>query len=123
MGSASEGFRHSVPMSSRFTKKSLVSVSGCLVKTPSPDRPTLAFSTRIPPSSTVISGTLSVSRWARSSSNSASDRSSPLRTKLEAVHDRFEHGKGFHVGQLLRRVGAPWREGNLHLVPSLLGGG
>ena len=40
---ASEAAFHSVPMSSRFTKKSLVSVSGRLVKTPCFDWPTLAF--------------------------------------------------------------------------------
>ena len=59
---------HSVPMSSRFTKKSLVSVSGRLVKTPCCDRPKLAFRARMPPTRTVISGAVSVSRLARSTS-------------------------------------------------------
>ncbi len=40
----------------------------------------------------------------------------------EPVRGRFEHGKGVHVGHLLRRVGAPRREGNLHVVPGLLRG-
>ena len=66
-------------MSSRFTKKSLVSDSGRLVKTPSLDCPKFAFSTRIPPTSTVISGAVSVSRCARSTSSSAAGRSSPFR--------------------------------------------
>ena len=35
----------------------------------------------------------------------------------EPVCGRFEHGEGVHVGLLLRRVGAPRREGNLHVVP------
>ena len=44
-----------VPMSSRFTKKSLVSDPGVEVKTPSGDWPEFAPSTRRPPTSTVIS--------------------------------------------------------------------
>ncbi len=58
-------------MSSRFTKKSLVNVSGRSVKTPCFDWPTLAFRTRMPPTSTVISGAVSVSSCARSTSNSS----------------------------------------------------
>ena len=52
---------HSVRMSSRLTKKSLVSVSGRSVNTPSFDRPKLAPSTRKPPTSAVTSGAVSVS--------------------------------------------------------------
>src|SRR5207253_930803 len=48
--------------SSRFTKKSLVSVSGRPVKTPCGDCPKLAPRARMPPIRTVISGTVSVSR-------------------------------------------------------------
>src|SRR5476649_2754121 len=48
-------------MSSRLTKKSFVSVSGRLVKTPCADCPVFAFSTRRPPTRTVISGAVSVS--------------------------------------------------------------
>lgn len=44
---------HSVLMSIRFTKKSLVNVSGRWVKTPCWDRPTFAFRARMPPTSTV----------------------------------------------------------------------
>ena len=51
---------HSMPMSSRFTKKSLVNDSGRLVKTPWFVSPTLVFSTRIPPMRTVISGAVRV---------------------------------------------------------------
>ena len=40
----------------------------------------------------------------------------------EPVRGRFEHGKRVDVGLLLQRVGAPRREGNLHVVPGLLRG-
>ncbi len=70
--SSAVGF-HAVPMSSRFTKKSLVSVSGRSVKTPCWDCPKLAFRTRMPPTSTVISGAVSVSSCARSTSSSSAD--------------------------------------------------
>jgi hypothetical protein len=53
-------------MSRRFTKKSLVSVPGRFVKTPRLDPRAFAFRTRMPPTSTVISGALSVSLRARS---------------------------------------------------------
>ena len=58
-----------VPMSSRLTKKSLVSVSGRLVKTPCWDCRQLASSTRRPPTRTVISGAVSVNSCARSTSS------------------------------------------------------
>ena len=57
---------HSVPMSSRFTKKSFVSTPGRLVKTPFLDWPSLALRTRRPPISTVISGAVKVSSCALS---------------------------------------------------------
>ena len=40
----------------------------------------------------------------------------------ETVSDRFERGEGLDVGLLLRRVHAPRREGNLHVVPGRLRG-
>jgi len=52
-------------------EKSLVRVSGRLVKTPCWDCPKLAFKTRIPPIRTVISGAVSVSNCARSTSSSS----------------------------------------------------
>ena len=58
-------------MSSRLTKKSLVSVPSFLVKTPCLDPPALAPSTRRPPTSTVISGAVSRSNCARSTSASS----------------------------------------------------
>ncbi len=39
----------------------------------------------------------------------------------EAVCGRFEGGERVHVGLLLRRVRAPRREGNLDVVPGVLG--
>src|ERR1700761_8847066 len=83
-------------MSSRSTKKSLVSVSGFLVKTPCFGCP--AFSTRRPPTSTVISGAVSSSNCARSTSNSS-----------------------FDIGLGLRRIGAARRERDLHGVSAVLG--
>src|SRR5262249_46629030 len=56
---------HSVLMSSRLTKKSLVNFSGCLVRTPCLDPPALAPSTRRPPTRTVISGAVSLNNCAR----------------------------------------------------------
>ena len=62
-----------VLMSSRFTKKSFVSVPGRLVRTPCWDRAKLVFRTRRPPMRTVISGAVSVSNCARSTSSSSAD--------------------------------------------------
>jgi hypothetical protein len=56
-------------MSSRLTKKSLVSDSGRLVKTPCCDLPALVFRTRIPPTRTVSSGAVNVSSCALSISS------------------------------------------------------
>src|SRR5205823_10340774 len=71
---------HSVPMSSRFTKKSLVNVPGRLVKTPCLDCPELAFMARMPPTRTVISGAVKFSMNARSTSSVSGDSSSPAWT-------------------------------------------
>ena len=73
-----DGF-HSVLMSSRFTKKSLVNVPGRLVKTPCSDCPELAFRARMPPTSTVISGAVNFSKNARSTSSVSGGSSSPAR--------------------------------------------
>src|SRR5262249_58812138 len=62
---------HSVAMSSRLTKKSLVSFPGCLVKTPCLEPPALAPSTRRPPMRTVISGPVNRSNCARSTNASS----------------------------------------------------
>ena len=70
---------HFVFMSSRLTKKSFVSVSGRSVKTPCLVCPKFAPSARKPPTSTVISGAVSVSNCARSSRNSSADRTCPPR--------------------------------------------
>ena len=115
------GHRHSVPMSSRFTKKSLVSVSGRSVKTPCSDWPEFASRTRRPPTSTVISGAVSVSRLARSTSSSSGRRLlAGSEVVAEAVSGRLEHGKRLDVGLLLRCVRAPRRERNLTSCPAFL---
>ncbi|MNC77393.1 hypothetical protein D3C75_1293360 [compost metagenome] len=66
---ASDTGFHSTPMSSRLVKKSLVSASGRLVKTPWAVLPTLVLSTRRPPMSAVISGAVRVSSCALSINN------------------------------------------------------
>ena len=68
----------SVPRSSRLTKKSLVSVPGRSVRTPERRPPVFAPSTRRPPTSTVISGALRVSRFARSTSRYSAGSRWPL---------------------------------------------
>jgi hypothetical protein len=91
------------------------------VKTPCLDCPTLAFRTRRPPTSTVISGAVRVSSCALStSSSSAGHGVLALEVVAEAVGDRFEHGEGVHIGLLLRGVRAARREGNRHVVAGLL---
>jgi len=64
---------HSVAMSSRFTKKSLLKISGFFVRTPCLDPAALAPSTRNPPTSTVNSGAVRVSSCALSMSSSSAD--------------------------------------------------
>ena len=66
-------------MSSRLTKKSFVSVSGRLVKTPCFDCPKFAFRTRKPPMRTVISGAVSFSNCALSTRYSSGD--APFRVR------------------------------------------
>ncbi len=78
---SADGF-HSVPPSSSRTKKSLVSVPGRSVKTPCGAPPTLASRARRPPTSTVISGAVSDSRLARSSSRVSGGSFSPAGRKL-----------------------------------------
>jgi len=95
-------FRHVVFMSRRFTKKSLVSISGRLVKTPCAECPKFAFNARMPPIRTVISGAVSVSRLALSTSSSAADPSWPFRMcSCGTRPDRLQYGKRVHIGLLL----------------------
>ncbi len=74
----------------------------------------------MPPTSTVISGAVSVSMCARSTSSSSADLVCRSEVVAEPVGGRFEHGKRVDVGLLLRGVRAPRREGNLHVVPGVL---
>ena len=123
VSAASDVGFHSVPMSSRFTKKSLVNVPGRLVNTPTFDCPAFAFSARSPPMSTVISGALSVSLNARSISRCSAGTCVSLSQEVaEPVRVRLEHGERFDVGLLLRRVRASRRERDLHVVSGVLRG-
>src|SRR2546421_6925050 len=65
---------HCVPISSRLTKKSFVSVSSRLVNTPCVDFAALTPRTRRPPTRTDISGAVSVSSCARSTNSSSGER-------------------------------------------------
>ena len=69
-------------MSRRLTKKSVVSAPGRAVKTPRGDGGEFVSSTRIPPMRTVISGTLSVRRLARSTSQCSASTPVPGREAL-----------------------------------------
>jgi hypothetical protein len=67
-------------MSSRLAKKSGVRVPGRSVKTPCCAPPTLTSRTRMPPSSTVISGAVRRSMYERSSSSVSGESVTPSRT-------------------------------------------
>src|SRR5450830_231144 len=62
---------HSMPMSSKFRKKSLLRTPGRDVSTPCCAGPALAPRTRKPPTSTVISGAVKVNNWALSISSAS----------------------------------------------------
>jgi hypothetical protein len=106
-----------------LTKKSLLSVLRPVVNTPCFEPPWLAPSTRRPPTSTVISGALSESSCARSTSSSASDGRTAAAVVAEAVGLRLEHRERLHVGHFLRRVGAARRERHVERVAGALGRG
>ena len=84
----------------------------------------MAPSTRRPPTSTVISGPVSVSNCARSTSASSGAMNCALAADVvaEAVGARLERREGFDVGLLLRRVHAARREGHLHVDAGVLRG-
>ena len=114
---------HSVPMSSRLTKKSLVSASGFVVKTPCLEPPTLVPSMRMPPMRTVISGAVSVRSCALVDQHVLrADADLALDVVAEAVGDRLEHREGFDVRLVLPGVHSSGREGNLHLDAGVLRG-
>ena len=110
-------------MSSRLTKKSLVSVSGRLVKTPCVDFPAFAPRTRRPPTRTVISGAVSLSNCALIHQQLLG-RQALLAVEIvaEPVRFWFERLEGFDVGLFLRRVHAPRRERDFHVEPGVLRG-
>jgi hypothetical protein len=81
--------------------------------------PDVGVQTRRPPIRTVISGAVSVSSCALSTSSSAADGLEPLaRVVAEPVGDRLQHGEGLHVGLLLRRVHAPGEKGTVTSWPA-----
>jgi hypothetical protein len=101
-------------MSSRLTKKSLVSAPGggedAVLRAAG-----VGARTRRPPTSTVISGAVRVSSCALSiSSASAGTGVLAFEVVAEAVGDGLEHGEGLDVGLLLRGVHASRRERHGH---------
>ena len=107
-------------MSSRLTKKSLVSASGFVVKTPCFAPPALAPSTRRPPTSTVISGAVSVRSCALSTSSCLGRyRELALEVVAEAVGDRLEHREGLDVRlRPARRPCVPGLNGTFTATPA-----
>ena len=102
-----EAADHSMFMLSRFTKKSFVNVSGRSVRIPNPDWQTFVSRTRKPPTRTVISGAVSVSICARSTSNSSAVLFVPVcKVVTKSVCGRFKHSKRFDIGLLLQRIRA-----------------
>ena len=110
-------------MSSRLTKKSLVSTPGLSVNTPCLLPPWLAPSARRPPISTVSSGAGHVEH-VRLLQQQLLQRRLLARPHVvaEPVGPRFEHRERLHVGVLLRRVGAARREVHVDLEAGVLGG-
>ena len=75
----------------------------------------------MPPTSTVISGAVSLNMNARSSSRVSGDNVSPARKVVaEPVGGRLEDGKRVDVGLLLRGVRASGRERHRDGVPGVL---
>ena len=82
----------------------------------------LVFSTRSPPMSTVISGAVSVSSCARSTSSSSAGRSVLAGEEVaEPVRLRLKHGHRLDVRHFLRGVGPPWRKRHLYRVAAATG--
>ena len=112
---------HSVPMSSRFTKKSLVSDLGPLgehavlraVEVGVQDAHAADEHRHFGRGQRQQLRLIDQQRFGR-------DGVLALEVIAEAVGDRFEHFEGFHIGLLLRGVHAARREGNRHLVPGVL---
>src|SRR4029077_6691693 len=136
---SSEVAFHSVLMSKRFAKKSLVSVPGRFVRPPGCDLPWFA-------PVTIREDPVLGLAWFRPKDAQATDEDRHLRrgqrqelclvdqqlvrryaelgleVVAESVRHRFEIAKGLHVGLLLGSVRAAGREGNGHVVPGLLRG-
>ena len=120
----SEAASHFVPMSSRFTKKSLVSSPRPLGEHPMPgpvrhSRPGRACRRRAPSSRAPSAPAAGPGRPA-----AVLRRYGVLAVEVvaEPSAGRFQHGEGLDVGLLLRRVRPSRRERNLHVVPGILRG-
>ena len=112
---------HSVPMSSRFTKKSLVNVPGRSVKTPCGRLPDVGVQ-----GAHAADEHRHLGRGQRQHVRPVQQQG--LRRQLlsgsevvaEPVRGRLEHGERLDVGLLLRGVGAPRRERDGDVVPGVL---
>ncbi len=76
----------------------------------------------MPPTRTVISGTVSVSIFARSTSMSAGEVSDPCGNSCGNRPPPVEARRTKHIGLILRRIYAARREGHLHVVAGILCG-
>ena len=103
---------HSVPMSSRLTKKSLVSVPGRSVKTPCCDLPTLAseHAQAADQHRHLRRGQRQQLRLVDQQLLGRARLKSAFEVVAEAVGHRLEHGERLDVGLLLRGVRAARRE-------------
>ena len=110
-------------MSSRFTKKSLVSASGRLVKTPccAPSEVGLQDAHAADEHGHFRRGQRQQLRLVHQQ-HFGRQGVFALEVIAEAVRDGFEHGEGFHVGLLLRGVHASRRERHRDLVTGVFRG-
>ena len=118
---ASDAAFHVVPMSSRFTKKSLVRASGRFVKTPCLGLSEVG-------NQDAHAAHKNCHLWGRQRQQLrpidqqllGRYREFGLEVVSEPISDRFEHGEGLHIGLLLRGVHASRREGNRHILAGIL---
>ena len=108
-------------MSSRFTKKSLVSASGRLVKTPCVGPAEVGLQDAHAAHEHRHFG-CGQGQQLRLVHQQCFGRYAVfgLEVIAEAVRARFEHGEGGRIGLLLRGIHASRREGNRHLVAGIL---
>ena len=110
-------------MSSRLTKKSLVSVPDFLVKTPYLELPRIrAQHTQTTNQNRHFWCCQPQQLRLIDQCSSADSRSVAAAVGAESIRRRFERLEGLNVRVLLRRVHAPRNEGDFHIEPGVLRG-